>query len=84
MNPKTIYNNYNKLNNNLKSCRILSITLSKIIKYSLNDKFRNHCLKMLKTNNSYDIQVALAANLLRIISHNNHSGGQIEMDDKIK
>jgi hypothetical protein len=83
MNHKIVYNHYKKLNNNLKSCQILSITLNKIIKYSLNDKFRNHCFKILKTSNLYNIQVALTANLLQIISHNNHSGEQIEMDDKI-
>lgn len=53
----------------LKSCLALSVALSKIIKHTVNNEFRDQCFKELKTDNSLGAQTALAANLSLIVSH---------------
>lgn len=53
----------------LKSCLILSVALSKIIKHTVNNKFRDECFKELKVDNSLGAQTALEANLSSIVRH---------------
>lgn len=53
----------------LKSCLALSAALSKIIKHTVNNEFREQCFKELKTDNSLGAQTTLAANLSSIVSH---------------
>lgn len=51
----------------LKSCLILSVALSKIIKHTVNKEFRDECFKELKVDNSLGAQTALEANLSSIV-----------------
>lgn len=57
-----------KSDEDLKFCPMLSAALSRIIKHTANDEFRDECFKMLKTNNSLGAQIALTAKLSSIAS----------------
>lgn len=58
-----------KFDEDLKSCEMLSVALSRIIKHTANNEFRDQCFKVLKTDSRVGAQTALAANLSSIVSH---------------
>lgn len=60
-----------KSDEDLKSCSVLSVVLSRIIEHTANDEFRDQCFKVLKTDNRLGAQTALAANLSSSLSHVN-------------
>lgn len=80
MNRKIVCNNYEKSKADSKSCQLLSIALSEIIKHSVRDEFRDCCLNLLKTDSSLDAQVKLAQNLSSILSHDKYVV-QVKKDD---
>jgi len=67
---------------NSKSCRVLSVALSDIIRHSTNVDFRDRCFKILRTDCSFGVQTMLATDLLSTISRK-HSARerQAEMED---
>lgn len=58
-----------KFDEDLKSYKMLSVALSRIIKHTANNEFREQCFKLLKTDSRVGAQTVLAANLSSIVSH---------------
>lgn len=69
MNQNITSGNYDKFNENLKYCLILSATLSDVLKNSNNIVFRKQCFKILKTDSSFGVETALMTHFSSIISH---------------
>jgi len=70
MNKKTVDHSRDIPDQNSRSCRVLSIALSDIIRHSGNVNFRDHCFEVLRTDSSFGAQMALSTNLLSIVSRN--------------
>ncbi|KYM75920.1 hypothetical protein ALC53_13633 [Atta colombica] len=82
MNKKTV-DHHDIPDQNSRSCRVLSIALSDIIRHSGNVNFRDHCFEVLRTDSSFGAQMALSTNLLSIVFRN-HSARekQAEMENE--
>ncbi|KAL6257468.1 hypothetical protein P5V15_011038 [Pogonomyrmex californicus] len=53
---------------NARSCHVLSVALSNIIKNSVNADFRNRCFEVLRTDSSFGARAVLMESLLSVVS----------------
>lgn len=65
INQNMLYNNYIAFDNDHKSCQVLVIALTNIIKHSLNVKFKENCFSMLNVENSHEMENALMIKLIQ-------------------
>ncbi|CAK9816037.1 hypothetical protein ANTQUA_LOCUS8716 [Anthophora quadrimaculata] len=72
INEKMLYNNYIPLDNDYKTCQVLVIALTNIIKHSIDIRFKENCFSMLNVDNSHEVETALMTKLLPLI-HDNYT-----------
>lgn len=72
INQRVLYNNYIPLDNDYKSCRVLTDSLTTVIKQSLDVEFKENCFSMLNAENSHEVKTALMCKLLPLI-HDNYT-----------
>lgn len=57
---------------NSRSCRVLSVALTDIVRRSANVDFRDRCFELSRSGSSSGARAALAADLLTIVSRDGH------------
>lgn len=73
---------------NRRFCHVLSVALSDIIRHSANVDFRDRCFELSRSGSSSGVQAALAADLLSIVSRDDHPAqkrqAQTTEDDTVR
>ncbi|XP_023290692.1 uncharacterized protein LOC105699965 [Orussus abietinus] len=72
LDDEILYNNYIKLDDDYKNCKLLSSALVAVIQQSVNTTFRDNCLRLLQVANSYSAQEAIMSRILPMI-HGNYT-----------
>ncbi|KAL0130700.1 hypothetical protein PUN28_002377 [Cardiocondyla obscurior] len=63
-------------------CRALSIALSDVIRHSTNVDFRDRCFELSRSSNSSGVQTVLTADLLSILSQDDHPDHRKKQKDE--
>lgn len=81
INKNILYSNYITLDNHYRSCHVLAIALSNVIKHSSNIEFKENCFSMLNVENSHEVEAALMIKLIPLI-HENFSFSSTNQSEK--
>ncbi|XP_024226955.1 uncharacterized protein LOC117241820 [Bombus vosnesenskii] len=81
INQNMLYCNHITLDNHYRSCHVLAIALSNVIKHSSSIEFKENCFSMLNVENSHEVEAALMIKLIPLI-HQNYSFSSINQSEE--
>lgn len=81
INQNMLYSNHITLDNHYRSCHVLAIALSNVIKHSSSIEFKENCFSMLNVENSHEVEAALMIKLIPLI-HENYSFSSINQSEE--